>query len=191
MSAPLPLDGSNPYSASYQVRQFKAGVQCPELDLSTLTTLNGLASPQSVFTALYSPPVASPSGITAEEQTPLVEETALFATQTVTLTGTVDGTPNWSLPTGGTFTLTAGLYTTGNLAWNITAATTLQTDLRALTSIGSGNAAVVGAAAGPYTVTFSNLSPPPLLSGNGAGLTGPNAPYEVVVQGGQPGIEPF
>ena len=189
MSAPLPLQGTtNPFSAAYQVRQFRAGVQDQSLDRSTEVKRNSKDSPQTIFDALYAAPSA---GVTASQAVPLEEETDLFAVQTITLTGTIDGTPNWTTPTGGTFTLTAGLYTTSTLAWNVSAAT--EDDLlENLTSInGESNVGVTGSAGGPWVVTFANLTPPPLLHGNGALLTGPYLPYLVVVTGGQPGIEPF
>lgn len=55
--------------------------------------------------------------------------------------------------TGGTFTLTYNGQTTDALAYNATAAT-VQTKLRALSTIGTGNVNVTGSAGGPYTVTF-------------------------------------
>jgi hypothetical protein len=64
--------------------------------------------------------------------------------QTLTLTGT---------PTGGTFTLTFGGYTTSSLLYSASAAT-VQTALRALTSINGANVTVTGNNGGPYTVTF-------------------------------------
>lgn len=68
MSSPLPLSGQNPYTLGYQKRQFK--VQSVSLPGSNVVH-NGLVGPQTVFDSLVSPPA---SGITAEEQTPLVEE---------------------------------------------------------------------------------------------------------------------
>lgn len=57
-------------------------------------------------------------------------------------------------PTGGTWTLSYGGYTTGALQWDITT-TDLQTALRGLTSIGGSNVTVT-AGSGPasYTVEF-------------------------------------
>lgn len=57
-------------------------------------------------------------------------------------------------PSGGTFTATFMGYTTSAQAYNVSSAN-LQTALRALTSIGSGNVNVSGSAGGPYTVTFA------------------------------------
>lgn len=65
--------------------------------------------------------------------------------QTVSLTGG---------PTGGTWSLTFNGYTTGNFAYNASAAT-VQSGLVALTSIGSSHATVSGSNGGPYTVTFT------------------------------------
>lgn len=67
--------------------------------------------------------------------------------QTITISGT---------PTGGTFTLTFRGQTTGNLAYNATAAT-VQAALEGLTSVGAGNV-VIGGGPGPgtpYTATFA------------------------------------
>ncbi len=64
--------------------------------------------------------------------------------QSVTITGA---------PTGGTFTLSYGGFTTASIAYNATAATA-QSSLAALTSIGSGNVAVTGGTGGPYAVRF-------------------------------------
>jgi hypothetical protein len=65
-------------------------------------------------------------------------------------TATISGSP-----TGGSFTLTFGGQTTAATAYNATAAT-LQTNLEALSTIGSGNVSVSGSAGGPYTITFQN-----------------------------------
>jgi hypothetical protein len=76
--------------------------------------------------------------------------------------------------TGGTFTLSFGGQTTAATAWNATAAT-VQTNLEALSSIGTGNVLVTGSAGGPWTVTFrgdlshANQSP---MTGSAASLTG-------------------
>lgn len=56
--------------------------------------------------------------------------------------------------TGGTFTLTLAAETTGNIAYNATAAA-VQTALVALASQSSGDVLVTGAAGGPYTVEFA------------------------------------
>lgn len=69
--------------------------------------------------------------------------TAVNEVQTVTLTDA----------TGGTFTLSFRGATTGNIAFNASAAT-VQTALEALSTIAVGQVAVTGAAGGPYTVKF-------------------------------------
>jgi hypothetical protein len=76
--------------------------------------------------------------------------------------------------TGGTFTLTYGGQTTSAVAYNATAAT-LQAALEALSSIGTGNVFVTGAAGGPYLVTFQaalGLQAIAIMTGSGASLTG-------------------
>lgn len=96
--------------------------------------------------------------------------------QTVTITGT---------PTGGTFTLTYGGQTTGNIAFNASAAT-VAAALIALTNIGSAaNVAVTGGAlpGTPVVVTFQGLlgnQPQTLMTANGAGLTGGATPAVAV-----------
>jgi hypothetical protein len=55
--------------------------------------------------------------------------------------------------TGGTYTLTFGGQTTSAIAFGAAAAT-VQTALRALSTIGSASVTVTGNAGGPYTVTF-------------------------------------
>lgn len=84
--------------------------------------------------------------------------------QVVTLTGS---------PTGGTFTLTAGGATTGNIAYNANAAT-VQTAVRTLGGQ-FANATVSGT--GPWTVTLGKeaTGPAPLALGTNA-LTGGTSP---------------
>lgn len=65
--------------------------------------------------------------------------------QTVTVTGS---------PTGGTFILRFGGQNTAAINWN-DPASTVQTRLQALSSIGAGNALVTGSAGGPWTVEFA------------------------------------
>ena len=69
---------------------------------------------------------------------------AADAVQTVTLTGG---------PTGGTFTLTFDGDTTGTISYNASAAT-VQSDLAALTSVGSGNVTVTTGINGGWQVRF-------------------------------------
>jgi len=66
--------------------------------------------------------------------------------QTITVNGA---------PTGGTFTLALdGQVTPSGVAYDASAST-VQTALQALSTIGSGNATVAGSAGGPYVVTFA------------------------------------
>jgi hypothetical protein len=74
----------------------------------------------------------------------LMADLGIDNTQVVTITGS---------PTGGTFTLTYGGQTTAAIAYNATP-DAVQTALTALSSIGSGNAAVSGNAGGPWTVVL-------------------------------------
>jgi hypothetical protein len=84
--------------------------------------------------------------------------------QTVTINGA---------PTGGTFTLTIGGYTTAPIAYNASAAT-VQAAIQALapgTPYGgspASSATVTGT--GPYTVTFATVGAP--IAADGSGLTG-------------------
>jgi hypothetical protein len=89
--------------------------------------------------------------------------------QSITITGS---------PTGGTFTLTFGAQTTSTIAFNASAST-VQTRLQALSSIGTGNALVTGSVGGPYVVQFSGTLAKiaeSLITASGAGLTGGTSP---------------
>lgn len=89
--------------------------------------------------------------------------------QVVTINGT---------PTGGTFTITVGGYTTSAIAFDASAAT-VQAAIRALapgTPFGgstASNATVSGSAGGPYTITFTQTGAP--VSVDQASLTGGTA----------------
>lgn len=89
--------------------------------------------------------------------------------QVVTITGT---------PTGGTFTVTIGGYTTAPIAYNASAAT-VQAAIRALAPgapFGGSTAAtatVAGSAGGPYTITFVQTGAP--VTADQTGLTGGTA----------------
>ncbi len=74
----------------------------------------------------------------------------------------------------GTFTLTYKGQTTAGIAFNATA-TTVQTALTGLSTIGAGNATVAGSAGGPYVVSFAGTlaSDTTALTGSGASLTTP------------------
>lgn len=105
-------------------------------------------------------------------------ETLLASTnevQTFTITGT---------PTGGTFTLTYNGQTTGNIAYNASAAT-VELALEALTNIGTDNVVCGGGAlpGAAVTITFQNAlgsQDVPMLTANIAGLTGGTPAYTVV-----------
>lgn len=75
---------------------------------------------------------------------------------------------------GGTFTLTWSGQTTSSLDYDATAAE-VESALAALSNIGSGNVTVTGDPGGPWIVEFTVAlasSAHPLISGNGASLTG-------------------
>jgi len=100
--------------------------------------------------------------------------------QTITITGS---------PTGGTYTLTFGANTTASINWN-DPASTVQTRLQALASIGSGNVLVTGSSGGPYTVEFVNtlgFANQALITRATNSLTGGSSPDAVVTlaQNGQ------
>lgn len=85
-------------------------------------------------------------------------------------------------PTGGTFTLTYKGQTTTATAFNA-AASTVQTNLAALSTIGANNVSVLGNNGGPYTVSFINnltSSYYPLLIA-ASSLTGGSSPTVSVV----------
>ena len=76
-------------------------------------------------------------------------------------------------PTGGTFTLSFGGYTTSALAWNATASQ-VQTALQALTSIGANNCTVTGQGPNYFVVTFVGTlaaAPQALITVNFSSLT--------------------
>lgn len=109
---------------------------------------------------------------------------AVNGEQTVTVTGS---------PTGGNFTLTFGGQTTANIAYNASAST-VQTRLEALSTIGAGNVTVTGGNGGPYTVTFvDDLGEQTIatMTANGAGLTGGTTPgvTVAVVHAGNIGVD--
>ena len=110
-----------------------------------------------------------PASVTYAAGTVLGEKIGNNEVQTATITGS---------PTGGTFTLTFGGQTTAATAYNATAAT-VQANLEALSTIGSGNVSVSGSAGGPYTVTFQNdlgYTNVAAMTASGASLTGGSSP---------------
>lgn len=93
-------------------------------------------------------------------------------------------------PTGGTFTLTFGAQTTSSIAYNASAST-VQTRLQALSSIGSGNALVTGGPGPgtPYVVEFAGSlakTAESLITLNNNSLTGGTSPSVSItrLQGG-------
>jgi RHS repeat-associated protein len=81
-------------------------------------------------------------------------------------------------PTGGTFTLTFNGQTTSAIAYN-TSASTVQSALQALSSIGSGNALVAPGTSGGWVVRFAGTlagAVQSAITGNGSGLTGGTNP---------------
>jgi|SRR5581483_2327021 len=95
--------------------------------------------------------------------------------QTITITGT---------PTGGTFTLAWNGQVTAPIAYNANAAA-VQAALAALSNVGAGNVAVSGGAlpGAAVVVTFQGLlgnSVQPVITANGAGLTGGTPAINVV-----------
>lgn len=108
-------------------------------------------------------------GISLQSQNICAPPTPVAEVQTATMGGS---------PTGGNFTLTFKSQTTGNIAYNATGAT-VQTALRALSSIGSPNVTVTGPAGGPWVITFAgslaNGNQPTVVANNG-GLTGGTSP---------------
>jgi hypothetical protein len=98
--------------------------------------------------------------------------------QTVTVTGT---------PTGGTFTLSLGGFTTSGIAYNANAAT-IQAAIRALgTATGNpfGGSPAAGATVtgtGPFTVTFATTGAAGPLTADGSSLTGGTSPDVTVAQ---------
>ena len=109
-------------------------------------------------------PNASPwDGVTAQTSVFVRYEGVDFAQQKLILSAT-----------GGTFTMTFEGQSTSAVAYNATDAI-LQTDLAALSTIGSGNISVTGAAGGPYVIKFVGALaglPQPLITTNAARLTG-------------------
>lgn len=135
-------------------------------------------------------PVRLPGGVDYAAGTVLGMRTAVTQqneVQTITITGT---------PTGGTFTLTFAGATTGPIAYNASAAT-VQTALRALSTIGGTNVACGGGAlpGTAVTVTFQSAfanADVPLLTAVGS-FTGGSSPAIAVAETtkGNPGAPYF
>jgi RHS repeat-associated protein len=116
-----------------------------------------------------------PSSVPSRSDMVLVisQSYAADALQTVKLTGS---------PTGGTFTLTFGGQTTSGIAYNASAST-VQTALAALSSVGSGNVVVSPAVNGGWEVRFTGSLGglfQTQMTANSSGLTGGTSPSVVV-----------
>jgi hypothetical protein len=123
--------------------------QFPDYDLQFAGSL-GLAS-QTLMTSTVNNTLYPNSTVTIKREqagTGSVNEIQSLSIQqnpvvAVTSFSAVTQTTNSGYPTGGTYTLSFAGYTTSGLAYNATAST-IQTALQGLTSIGSGNALVTG-----------------------------------------------
>lgn len=154
-----------------------------QTELTTLTNAIDLTQQQQAFDNYFIPKIGD-MDLVVSNLVPIVGTTS--DVQTVTVNGT---------PTGGTFTLSFGGYTTSALAYNETAAN-VQAALRALPSIyldsgtGAANVTVSGSAGGPFTVTFvaelkgRNLQ---VMTANYSALTGGTAPT-VTIAHTTPGV---
>lgn len=170
MGSPLPLEGTNPFTGMYQTRQFGTGYQ-----------VSGSATPFYIDQYLADPPDTL---VTAEAQTPLVEEAEFFGftNQVITVTGS---------PSSGTFELSYDGIPTSTLQYNDTHAN-VQAALRAL----GGQVASVtvsGSNGGPWTVTgFTADVPLQLIGVRQLQLVGGTNPDVVVTSAAeQEGIVPF
>lgn len=135
MGSPLPLEGVNPYTGMYQARQFGVGNLSP--------------TPNYVADYLADPPDAM---VTAQEQTPLVEQAEFWGLQNQTITPT-------GSPTGGTFILQYGIDFTTPIPYNATA-NAVQGALNALGSVAGVNevqtVTVTGTpTGGTFTLTYA------------------------------------
>ncbi|WP_280498848.1 hypothetical protein [Nocardia cyriacigeorgica] len=150
----------NPIKRDQHIRMFETTIAPPE------------PTPDCCPLILPSP-YYGPTAVAVAPEQPACDAVGTNEIQSVALTGT---------PTGGTFTLAYGGNSTTGIAYNA-AATAVETALEALPSIGEGNVAVTGT--GPWTVTFqgalaeTNL---PLMTANGAGLTGGTDPDVTVTE---------
>lgn len=100
--------------------------------------------------------------------------------QTLTVSGT---------PTGGSFTLTYSGQTTGNIAYNATAAA-VRSALAALNNLDQSNVTVT-LASNVYTVTFKDMGNVAQLTASGAGLTGGTTPDVTPATSGEGGLSSF
>lgn len=135
MGSPLPLQGANPYTGMYQARQFGVGNLSP--------------TPNYVADYLETPPSAM---VTAQAQTPLVEQAEFWGLQNQTIT--INGAP-----TGGTFVLQYDIDFTSPIPYNATA-NAIQGALAAIGSVGGVNevqsVTVTGVpTGGTFTLTYA------------------------------------
>ncbi|WP_136244760.1 hypothetical protein [Mycobacterium intracellulare] len=79
---------------------------------------------------------------------------------------------SFGTPSAGSAVLNFGGQSTTSVAYNATAST-VQTDMQALSNVGAGNATVTGSTGGPYTITFaSSVVPTPTPITITSSLTG-------------------
>lgn len=131
------------FSGSFQTRQYSAGAP-PGFGANISNNENN-----TVLDVLANPPS---TGITAENAITAAAQDVGW--QNVSATSEVETITINGSPTGGQFFLVFGDQATTALAYNA-ASSAVQSALRALTAIGSGNVTVSGSAGGPYTVTFA------------------------------------
>lgn len=95
-------------------------------------------------------------------------------------------------PSAGTFTITFNGYTTSSIAYNASAST-IASDLAALTSVGTGNVTVTGSGTtgSPFIITFSGALVTPLpvitvtssLTGGSVAISTPQTGYNASAEG--------
>jgi hypothetical protein len=171
MGTPLPLNGTNPYTGMYQNRQF--GVGSPYSPTSQHQVSGYLETPPATL-------------VTAEAQTPLVQQAEFFGlyNQFITVSGA---------PTSGTMVLQYGVNFTSALPLSSTAQQ-VQTALQGLSSVGTGNITVAGNP-GAWTVTLTGAfanKPVELLKVRSFTFVGGTKPsINIYSTNIQQGISPF
>jgi P22 coat protein - gene protein 5 len=137
---------------------------------STLATFFAFSRPEDIEEGMIAKPIAGFKPYMSQ----IVPQEANNQIQIVTITGS---------PTGGTFTITFGGQTTGNIAFNASPVA-VQTALISLISIESGNVIVSGVAGGPYTIEFTNAlaTAATAITASATGLTGGTSPNVAVTQ---------
>lgn len=183
----------------------------------TLNAGGALASPVRRYSAIKLEPAFRPDlaivdairlgpSATYHKGDPLAQVTGTNAIEILTIGGT---------PTGGTFTITYGGYTTGPITWSATNATlfaNIQAALDALPSILAGNTLVaantITAGIGTINITFQNdlgaqvitlptadgtllvgTSPTVAITNNTPGVAGSNGVYVAYNSGGNDGTQ--